>query len=153
MSSSRAPFGAQPSQIRTCPIKASGSSNHGFAAYPFPLSAVVSLRRYRDSVFPSSFPSAVPCSGAPFAPQGPSGLFPRFHPIIGRSDFASPVSRSSVAPRYHPCACCSLPAGSAPLTAGPGLFLVVASLTTSLSVEKMGPPKFLGNPHTNMPRS
>ena len=31
-SSSRAPFGAQPSQIRTCPIKASGSSYHGFAA-------------------------------------------------------------------------------------------------------------------------
>ncbi len=34
-----------------------------------------------------------------------------------------------------------------------GVISVVASPTTSLSVEKMGPPKFLGNPHADMPRS
>jgi hypothetical protein len=34
-----------------------------------------------------------------------------------------------------------------------GVISIVASPTTLLSVEKMGPPKFLGNPHTHMPRS
>ena len=40
-----------------------------------------------------------------------------------------------------------------PLTTGPGLFLVAASPTASLSAEGTGPPKFLGNPHADMPRS
>ena len=43
---------------------------------------------------------------------------------MGHSDFPSFISRHFVAfvPRYRPCTCCSLPAGSVPLAAGPGLF-------------------------------
>jgi len=40
-----------------------------------------------------------------------------------------------------------------PLATGPGLFLVAASPTALLSAERTGSPKFLGNPHADMPRS
>ncbi len=79
-----------PRQFRTCRIPASGSSAHGFTASrgpqsgltPAPLSVGVSLRRCWGSMSPSSFPPAVPCSDAPFPPQGPVGsvpLLPRYY--------------------------------------------------------------------------
>jgi len=81
-------------------------------------------------------------------------MFPCFPATTGHSDSPPLISQDSVAftPEYHLCAPCSLPASSAPRAAGPGLF-IVASLTTHHSVEKMGPPKFLGNPYARMPRS
>ena len=64
------------------------------------------MRRFRDVVFPSSCPPAVPCSGAPFAPQGPPGEFPCFSTTMRHSDFPSLVSRGflliPVIPPMHP---------------------------------------------------
>jgi len=42
-------------------------------------------------MLPSSFPPAVPCSGAPFPPRGPSGWFPRFRGTMRRSDSLPPL--------------------------------------------------------------
>ena len=113
------------------------------------------MRRYRDPVFPSSFPPAVPCSGAPFAPQGPPGEFPCFPATMKHSAFPSLVSRGFLAyPRdtAHASVVRSR-RDRCPSPPGRGCFPFAASLTASLSAEGTGPPKFLGNPHADMPRS
>src|SRR5208337_1231784 len=52
-------------------------------SWPIPLSFAVSLRRFRDSALPPSFPPKVPCYGAPFPPQGPLERVPPTHRYYG----------------------------------------------------------------------
>jgi hypothetical protein len=86
---------------------------------PIPLSAEVSLRRLGDSIFPPSFPPAVPFLATPCPPQGPLGRVPlllRYYEVL-QLPLAHPTSLRCLARRYH-----------AP------------------PVETRGPPRFLGNP-------
>lgn len=53
----------------------------------------------RDSVFPSSFPRAVPRSGTPFPPQGPLDSFPCFSGTTAHSDSSSSIPRAVGFPR------------------------------------------------------
>ena len=70
-------------QIRTCAIRASGSSCHGFAR-PERLSVVVSCRWSRGPVSPPSVPRTVPWHGIPFPPPGlPQARIPRLRRYYG----------------------------------------------------------------------
>ncbi len=89
-------------------------AGRGFASL---LSAAVLLRRCLGSKSHSSFPPAVPCSDAPFPPQGPLGRFPRFSGTMRHSDCSPTVSPHfvSFAWRYrHAPTCSLLHAGEAP---------------------------------------
>ena len=68
------------------------------------LSALVSLRRWSSSVSRSSFPLAVPCSGIPFPPQGPSSRFPCFIGTAGCSATRRPSCLlRCLRLQYRPC--------------------------------------------------
>jgi hypothetical protein len=77
-------------QIRTCPIKASGSSGHGLACRE--LSVVVALTRHPVSMHRPCFPPTVPQPGASFSPPGPCGVVPRLQRYYEALRFPAPVS-------------------------------------------------------------
>ena len=144
-------------QIRTCGFPASGSSE-AWVCYatktpsrtrwssPALLSVAVSLRRLPGSMSRSSVPPTVPCSGAPFPPQGPLGRFPRFSGTMRHSDCLPSISPRFVAFawRYRPAPTRSLPSsGGAPWTS---LGFDHRSPDRNNATETTSPPGFPGNP-------
>ena len=82
-----------PPQIRTCPLKASGSSRCGIAV-PHTTGLFRGDTLVRHDVL-GVVPAPRPQRGTHFAPRGPGGPFPRFNTNIGRCD-----SLPSISPRF-----------------------------------------------------
>ena len=131
---------------------------------PSLLFVAVSLRRFRSSVTPSSFPPTIPWSDAcvsllPGTPSSSAGSLRVGYPASsvpssalttdvlpsGSVSLAFGTTRASSTLR-------SLPAQLAYLV-GPGIGSTGCSLSGGLRVETTVPPKFLGNPNVSAPRS
>ena len=100
-----------PPQIRTCTLKASGSSRCGIAV-PHTTGWFRGDTLVRHGVL-GVVPTPRPQRGAPFAPRGPEGPFPRFDTTMGRCDSLPSISPHfvSFAWRYHRCVRCLSPIG------------------------------------------
>jgi len=151
--SAGSPWGIAPPglpQIRTCPIKASGSSRCGFAV---PHTIRPPCGDTRGGSMPSVWFQLPVYNAAPPSLHGVrEGPFPRFHTTMRRSDSRPLVSPHFVAFvwRYHPCASFA-PSGQA---RGRGLRGVgVPVPEPDMSVETDGAPKFLGTPRVPWPCS
>jgi len=90
-----------PRLIRTCPLKASGSTCCGVAV-PHTTGSFRGDTLVRRGVL-GVVPTPRPQRGAPFAPRGPGGPFPRFSTTMGRCDSLPSISPRfvSFAWRYH----------------------------------------------------
>ena len=150
-------------QIRTCPTRASGSSDHGIAT---PKRAPARRRFRRRSancrtcvetaVGSVSSPSVRPTVHDPirrFPPPGPRGAgSPTSSVLSADSDFSTPVPPHFVFLRLAvPLGCPVRSRGSGPLP-GPGL-LFIAAVRAASPVETSRPPRFLGDPCLHAPLS
>ena len=150
-------------QIRTCPTRASGSSDHGIAT---PKRAPARRRFRRRSancrtcvetaVGSVSSPSVRPAVHDPirrFPPPGPRGAgSPTSSVLSADSDFSTPVPPHFVFLRLAvPLGCPVRSRGSGPLP-GPGL-LFIAAVRAASPVETSRPPRFLGDPCLHAPLS
>ena len=150
-------------QIRTCPTRASGSSDHGIAT---PKRAPARRRFRRRSancrtcvetaVGSVSSPSVRPTVHDPirrFPPPGPRGAgSPTSTVLSADSDFSTPVPPHFVFLRLAvPRGCLFRSRGSGPLP-GPGL-LFIAAVRAASPVETSRPPRFLGDPCLHAPLS
>ena len=150
-------------QIRTCPTRASGSSDHGIAT---PKRAPARRRFRRRSancrtcvetaVGSVSSPSVRPTVHDPirrFPPPGPRGAgSPTSTVLSADSDFSTPVPPHFVFLRLAvPRGCPVRSRGSGPLP-GPGL-LFTAAVHAASPVETSRPPRFLGDPCLHAPLS
>jgi hypothetical protein len=149
-----------PLQIRTCGITASGSSNHGFAAFRSPdalfadvsltqnysstRSRCVSFRRFRDPAL--RFPPLAPAGDSSPASQ----VSIRVLRLPAVHSASLPFVRSSGTTDY----CSSRGSGElllpAPRRNCAGASILCLRLTL---VETTGSPRFRGNPFANMPCS
>ena len=99
-------------------------------------------------------PTPCPRRGAPFAPRGPGGPFPRFVTTMGRCDSLPSISPHfvSFAWRYH-----RFVPSFVPISLGRGLRinleLVSRCLRPAVTMETARSPKFPGNPHDHSPCS
>src|ERR1700694_5347753 len=113
---------------------------------PALLSAEVSLKWCRDSVFPPLFPPVIPRSGARFPPRGPSGSVPPLPQYY----------QALRLPTVHPAALRFLRLAVLPLRSvlrsqwlrTPGHWAWGCSTVSPHRScrETIGPPRFLGNP-------
>ena len=142
-------------QIRTCPIKAYGSSSHGLGrqtCYP------LSLRGHgsQGSMPPPCFPATAPQLGASFPPPGPPGCVPRVHQYYGALRF--PTARPDTLRFLRvtvttPCACFRLSDQARRRLAARSFRSGNSVKPDSIDVETAGRPKFLGNPDVPAPCS
>ena len=135
---------------------------------PQPLSAGRLVTRTPATMDRRWFRPTVPSSGRPFPPPGPLGRVPRLHGYYERLRFPTvppgplrclrrPVPRGAMRLRL---ARLSAPAdrrvsGPSHRTrrTGQGLLSRSPSLRLFFAVEAVGPPRFLGNPPADVPRS
>ena len=109
LSPGRSPFKARRlPQIRTCPIKASGSSRRGLTCAALPV--VVSWTADRGSTPPRCCPATAPRRGAPFPPPGPRGTNSPASQVLWGAPIPGRPCRPTSLPSqdgYHPVRLCS----------------------------------------------
>ena len=94
-------------QIRTCPIKASGSSRRGLTCAALPV--VVSWTADRGSMPPRCCPATDPRRGAPFPPPGSRGTSSPASQVLWSAPIPGRPSRPTSLPSqdgYHPVRLC-----------------------------------------------
>src|SRR5262245_29515036 len=95
-------------QIRTCPIKASGSSRRGLTCAALPV--VVSWTADRGSMPPRCCPATAPRRGAPFPPPGARGTSSPASAVLWSAPIPGRPYRPTSLPSrdgYHPVRLCS----------------------------------------------
>jgi hypothetical protein len=142
-------------QIRTCPIKASGSSRRGLACPLLPVA--VPWTAYRGPMPPRCCPTTAPRRGAPFPPPGPRGTSSPASAVLWGAPIPGRPSRPTSFPSrdgYCPARLCSSLRPSPTPACGQGCSGQATPLRpVVIEAETVGRPKFLGNPPVPMPCS
>ena len=134
-------------QIRTCPIKASGSSRRGLTCAALPVA--VSWTADRGSMPPRCCPATAPRRGAPFPPPGPRGTSSPASAVLWSAPIPGRPCRPTSLPSqdgYHPVRLCSsLHTSPTPAWGQECSGQATPLRPVIIEAETVGRPKFLGN--------